>query len=206
MDKSSRLPNGMINPIPKAKKPVMPSKSIERIFSDYTQQEILKLRKEKIFFSFRFLDTQHEAFNCGGSDVNSGWFLHLFDNLLSISGLNMAEFENQRHHYDIHPHDFNKTAFHYNETLNEEILEQISGENLFQFRLSSSGGRVHGIKYHNIIYVIWLDPYHNMNPNQRFGGLKYFDAPLNPYQELELKYNKLKEENETLEALLAEIE
>jgi hypothetical protein len=158
-----------------------------KIFPKQSQEEVERLNKEKIFFSFEYLDTQHEAFNCGGA--NDGWFLHMLDNLTELSKLTYSEFEQQRNHYDLHSHNFDKTEYDYKDSfrLNEHILSQISPENMIQFRLSTAGGRVHGIRYHNKIYVIWLDPHHNMNPSERHGGLKFFDAPLTPYQELLLE-------------------
>lgn len=167
------------------------------IFPLRSQEEVERLRKEKIVFSFRFLDTKHAAFNCGGT--KDGWFLHLLDNLTEVSKLTMNEFEQQRQHYDLHRHDFNKTAHHYNESISEHILKQISPENMIQFRLSSSGGRVHGIRYHNIIYVVWLDPHHNMNPDSKFGPPKRYPAPLRPYEELQQQIEKLQKELEKKE-------
>jgi hypothetical protein len=188
--------------IPKAK---MPDEFVHesKIFPKQSQEEVERLNKEKIFFSFQFLDTQHEAFNCGGT--NDGWFVHLMDNLSELSKLTFSEFEQQRQHYDMHRHDFSKTEYNYKENncLNEAILSQISPENMIQFRLSTGGGRVHGIRYHNKIFVVWLDPHHNMNPDERFGGLKFFDAPLTPYQELLLE---LESKNEELSKVKKEFE
>jgi hypothetical protein len=190
--------------VPKAKLPNDFKAPHKTIFPHKSQEEIERLNKEKIVFSFRFLDTKHKAFNCGG--VDEGWFLHLFDNLTEISKLTMNEFIQQRQHYDIHRHDFNKTAHHYNESVSEHILEQISPENMIQFRLSSSGGRVHGIRYHNIIYIIWLDPHHNMYPDPRFGPPKRYPSPMRPYealqQENEILQKRLREKEEEIRLLL----
>ncbi|MEH7116886.1 hypothetical protein V7128_05590 [Neobacillus vireti] len=193
MSNRSNRENKLSSLIPKAN---MPQDFVHesKIFPKQSQDEVERLNKEKIFFSFQFLDTQHEAFNCG--ETNNGWFLHLFDNLSELSKLTFTELEKQRQHYDMHRHDFNKTEYHYidNHRLNEEILSQISPENMIQFRLSTGGGRVHGIRYHNKIYIIWLDPHHNMNPDERFGGSKFFEAPLTPYQELLLELDSRNEE------------
>ncbi|UQD52287.1 hypothetical protein C0971_09895 [Bacillus methanolicus] len=209
----SNRTNKKNNSRPSIPKPSIPSdfKVESKIFPKKSQDEVERLNKEKIFFSFRFLDTNHKSFNCGKTDAS--WFLHLFDNFNEISKLTMLEFEQQRQHYDLHRHDFSKTAHHYNESVPNHILEQISPENMIQFRLSSSGGRVHGIRYHNQIYVIWLDPYHNMNPNDRFGPPKLYPAPLRPYEILLYQYSELEkqlkekeEENEILLKMLEEIE
>jgi hypothetical protein len=197
--------------IPKAELPNNIKIPNRTIFPQRSQEEIERLRKEKIVFSFRFLDTKHEAFNCGG--ISDGWFLHLFDNLTEISKLTMSEFEQQRRHYDLHRHDFGKTAHHYKESVPEHVLEQVSPENMIQFRLSRSGGRVHGIRYHNIIYIIWLDPHHNMYPDERYGPPKRYPAPLRPYEELEQEIEKLQkqleekeQENKMLFDMMAEME
>ncbi|MGI8314939.1 hypothetical protein [Halobacillus mangrovi] len=198
-NRNNSLPDFSQNPIPQARSHGT-KETTRQVFQKKSEDEVRRLRKEKVYFSFQFLDTKHEAFNCGG--VTNGWFMHLFNNLNAISELSMTEFESQRQHYDIHAHDFNKTAHDYKEAIHPKTLSQISPENMIQFRLSSSGGRVHGIKYHNKIYVVWLDPHHNMNPDERYGGAKYFDAPLTPYQELEMELKGIKEEHKTLRELL----
>ncbi|MCY8074259.1 hypothetical protein G3M81_05265 [Bacillus paralicheniformis] len=180
----------------KLNKPLIPKAAIPgnaktniRIFPQRSQEEIRRLNQEKIYFSFKFLDLKHPAFNCG--EVESSWFLHCFDNFKHISDLTFNELEQQRQHYDLHRHDFNKTTHHYSESIAEEILEQISLENMIQFRLSLSGGRVHGIRYHNTIYVIWLDPYHNMNWDSRYGPPKHYETPTRPYEILQQQVNLL---------------
>ncbi|MFC4768755.1 hypothetical protein ACFO8Q_15525 [Effusibacillus consociatus] len=145
------------------------------------------------------MDLQHQAFNCGGTD--RGWFLHLFENLREISRLSRNEFVvQQRQHYDVHPHDWKKTAYIYD--LPEGMLEQLGEDKCIQFRLSSSGGRVHGFMIENRFYVVWLDPHHNLYPDQRFGGLKFFDKPLNPYEELLLQYKELEKKYNELSEIL----
>lgn len=194
--------------IPKANVPKHLKANIS-IFPNRSQEEVIKLNKEKIHFSFKLLDIKHKAFNCGG--VEPPWFLQCFENLKAISDLTFNEFEAQRQHFELHRHDFEKTTHHYNESVAPEILEQLSPENMIQFRLSSSAGRVHGIRYHNTIYVVWLDPYHNMNWDSRFGPPKHYDAPITPYEILQQfnasLENIIKEKNEeieTLEEMLAE--
>lgn len=73
----------------------------------------------------------------------------------------------------------------------------------YQIRISKSKGGIHGVFNENIFYVIWLDPLHNMYPDDRYGGLRKVkpgstcckdrDQIIDQLQE---SVNKLKEENE----------
>lgn len=196
--------------IPKQNAPNMNNPhSIPSFFPIKSHQEIQSLNKEKIYFSFRYLDFEHEAFNCG--NTKSNWYIQLFNNLTEVSKLTYQEFEQQRNHYDLHGHDFEKTNFHYveNNKLNDKILSQISPENLIQFRISTAKGRVHGIRYHNKIYVVWFDPHHNMNNSDGHGGVNYYDRFLTPYELLHLeseekdkKIRLLEEEIEIYEEMI----
>lgn len=191
--------------IPKANSAVVRDKGKHsNLLSAQQQQEITKFREEKVMFSFYFLDIAHKAFNCGGTNVN--WFIQLFNNLHEISRLNRNEFVvQQRNHYDVHSHDFSKTKYHYAERLSAGYFEQLSEDQCIQFRLSSSGGRVHGFMIDNTFYILWLDPHHNMNPDERFGGQKFFNAPLFPYQELQVEIEELKQKCNDLERYLDEL-
>ncbi|KYC71648.1 hypothetical protein [Heyndrickxia coagulans] len=165
------------------KSPPNIGKQVKKIFPKKSQDEVVRLRREKIFFSFRLLDLRHQAFSC--TNIESSWFLELLDNLNEISKLTMAEFEQQRNHYDLHMNDFSRTAHNYSESIPEEILEQVSPENIIQFRISQSKGRVHCIRYHNTLYIIWLDPHHNMWPDERYGPPVYGEPPLRNHEILE---------------------
>jgi hypothetical protein len=184
-------------------KPIIPiakskGRNSHKIFPERTTNEVERLKKEKLLFSFHFLDTDHKAFNCGKTEPS--WFMHLMYNLREISKLNRFEFtKEQSTHYGVHNHDFSKTAHHYNESVSEETLEQISEGDMIQFRLSSSGGRVHGFLIHNTFYILWLDRHHNLYPDQRFGGAKFYEQHLTPYQELEIHYGALQEKYKQLE-------
>lgn len=187
--------------IPQAKRPEEPKEI--NIFPKKSAAEIEKLRDEKLLFSFHFLDTTTQQFNCGRTC--DGWFLHLLENVREISRLNRNEFvQIQRNHYDVHALNWPYEEFS-KFPIDNQVLEGIDPNDQLQFRLSSSGGRVHGFLRHNTFYVVWLDPHHNLDPDQRFGGVKYYDAPLTPFQELEMekeelnqRYVELKREYETL--------
>ena len=62
-------------------------------------EQIKTGNKEKLQFSFRFFDRQHEAFNLGEvKKVCDNWFLCLLDALKEVSNLN----RNQSSLYSIH--------------------------------------------------------------------------------------------------------
>jgi len=167
-----------------------------------TEEQLVSLQKkhqDQVRFSFIYFNRYHELFTCG--KASDGWFLVLFDHLKEISKLTKKEFLfNQRYknHYDAHQHDWDRHDETRRYPLPEGMFEQIK-DDCWQFRLSSSNGRVHGFMIENVFYVVWLDPHHNFYPDERFGGEKYFAAPLTPYQELEIEYESLKEKHASLE-------
>jgi hypothetical protein len=187
-----------INGIPKAtiKDPLRVKSEIPKSIS----LDIIKQRRlEHLRFSFSLLDLQHEMFNCGETHrVKDGWFAHLLNNLSQISNLNFKEFLQQRQHYDLHPIDWDSTAC-------RPHIEGYEQYEFMQFRLSSSTGRVHGYFIENTFYILWLDPHHNLMPDQRFGGIKYFKSPLTPYQILEIENAELKKNVDSLMELLDEL-
>ena len=186
----------MSSRIPKAK---AKGSSKSKLLPEAKWIDIEKIEGTHVMFSFNFLDVDHEAFNCGGTDP--GWFLHLLENLREICKLNRNEFVvQQRNHYDVHHHNWAKTEYCYN--LPGDLLEQLEEDQCLQFRLSSSGGRVHGFMIRNTFYVVWLDPQHNMNPDERFGGLKFFDKPLRPYERLLVENDQLQHQVRELNELL----
>lgn len=167
--------------------------------------EINKRTNEKIIFSFSFLDMEHELFNLGSMEkrkvpICSEWFVTLIQTLNEISKLTPNELKtSQRNHYDFHPHEWEKVSAKFN--FNNEFLEQVDG---VQFRLSLSKGRVHGFMIGNRFYIVWLDPYHNMNPDDRHGGLKYYEKPKTCFEKLTDEILSLKKENQELMKILDE--
>lgn len=166
-------------------------------FPKRSADEISKLRKEKIVFSFHFLDSNDELFNGGGTEVN--WYLQLLYNIKEISNLTRDKFFAQRQHYDVHQLKWGKPNYSRRRfNIAEQTIAQIDPADQVQFRLSSSGGRVHGFFVYNTFYVIWLDPHHNLDVDDRFGGPHYYSAPLTPYRQLEMEKNQLQEEYDRL--------
>ena len=65
----------------------------------------------------------------------------------------------------------------------------------------------------NVFYIMWLDPLHNMYPNDRFGGLRKIQPPSTccrveeqKWEELENQITQLKKENETYQELFEQKE
>lgn len=157
---------------------------------------------EKIIFSFRFLDKEHELFNMGSMEkrkipVCSEWFITLLDTLKSVSNIAINELKSQRQHYDYHEHDWEKLRVRYN--FDNDFLEQVE---CVQIRLSASTGRVHGFVVGNTFYIVWLDPHHNLYPDERYGGEKYYSKPETCFEKLSKENVRLKLENEELMKLL----
>ena len=170
------------------------------------RQKINERNNEKIIFSFNFLDLNDELFNLGSMKgrsipICSEWFITLLETLREISKLKPNEFRSQRQHYDFHQHDWSKVSKKFN--FSKEFLEQVDG---VQFRLSSSKGRVHGFMIGNRFYVVWLDPHHNLNPDDRYGGIKYYQKPKDCFETLSEENIKLKNENALLLEMLEEKE
>ncbi len=191
--------------IPKASKPSQAKRKTNNFFSKEQADLLEKKHEECMTFSFIYFNRTHELFNCGR--VSDGWFLNLFDCLKTISDLTKQQFlydHRYKAHYDPHQHDWDKVDVGKRYNFKEEYFNQYK-DDCWQFRLSSSKGRVHGFIQGNVFYVVWLDPHHNFYPDERFGGAKYFDAPLTPYQELEIMYDSLVQKNKDLEQNIEEL-
>ncbi|QLY79171.1 hypothetical protein [Clostridium intestinale] len=157
---------------------------------------------EKIIFSFNFLDIDHKLFNLGSMEkrkvgICSEWFVTLFDGLKEISNLTPNDLKSSKQHYGYHRHDWDELPAKFN--FDKEFLEQIDG---VQFRISSSKGRVHGFMVGNTFYVVWLDPYHNLYPDERYGGTKYYEKPETCFEKISNELARLKKDYEDLHSLL----
>lgn len=77
----------------------------------------------------------------------------------------------------------------------------ISFDELYEIRFSKSTGRIHGKLIENVFYIVWLDPLHNVFPDDRYGGpkkIRMVEEPccgslLNEIERLK-EYEKLVEE------------
>lgn len=197
MAKTSRSNNE--NKIPIA--PRVEKKTSPTFVTGSALETIEKMNEEKIVFSLRFFDrSQEEAFNCGGTP--EGWYIAFMDHLKAISDLSKKEFlfdQKHKNHYRAHGHDWDRLDYKYH--LPRGLFEQVESECL-QFSLSTSGGRVHGFMIKNTFFVVWLDPHHNLYPDERFGGVKFYERPWTSYEELQYRYRELERENAELVELL----
>lgn len=166
---------------------------------DYESIKTLRSReKEKIIFSFRFLDFSNPAFNLGG--VCEKWYPELFNMLSNVSKLNRNELIiTHEKIYRCHEHDWDNLDYSFN--FDDEFLKQIDCR---QIRISKSKGGIHGFLIGNTFYVVWIDPHHNLYPDERYGGRKFFKPSETccSYRDSELE--KLKKENEELMCILDE--
>jgi hypothetical protein len=163
------------------------------------QEKIDELKRNekdnKIIFSFRFLDLMHEAFNLGGVCIN--WVNDLFFMLRDVSGITKKQLLNEyREHYRPHIHKWSELDYSFE--FSEEFYEQVECR---QIRIEKSKGGIHGFLIGNIFYIVWLDPHHNLYPDEKYGGRKFFKPPQTccNYGESELirlqqENNKLREE------------
>ncbi|MGG4552624.1 hypothetical protein [Paenibacillus humicus] len=157
------------------------------------KKSLQSYKNEKIVFSWKFFDKDHEAFNCGNSKV--GWFINLMETMKHISEMTLMEYiQCTGKPLRVHNHKWSDVAFTF-EHLKKELREQIENDTT-QFALSTSGGRVHGFLIENLLFVVWLDPEHNLYPGDR--DPRCYEPPLSPYEELLCNYNNLLEENQML--------
>lgn len=89
----------------------------------------------------------------------------------------------------------------------------------FEVRIAKGYGRIHGIVWDKVFYVVWLDPAHNLYPNTRYGGIRLHKTfatvrGFNPEEVQMLKeanrtladeYNQLQEDYQKLEADLNDL-
>lgn len=148
-------------------------------------------------FSFTSFDREHKLFNLGGvsSDgtVGANWFIDLLDGLKEISGKKISELKGSK--FDLHPIDW--------KNVNMKRPESSDQLEYWQLRLDKSSGRIVGVKYENIFYVVWLDPHHNTSDSEHYEKAKAYQRPLSTYEiqcqlieELNQKIQHLTQENE----------
>lgn len=144
------------NKIPKINKISEPIGKITRQQLNFTQSAIS--------FSFEAMETT-EYFDLDGTCVN--WSSELFTMLKDVSSIKKDELLNgsyAKSKYRVHSHG---TA-----TPPSKLPDGIELKDCYQIRISKSKGGIHGIFIENVFYVIWLDPLHNMYPDDKYGGLR----------------------------------
>lgn len=149
----------------------------------------------KIVFSFESLD-RNEFFDLPAKCER--WSIFMMDQLKVVSGLTVTELRTMRD---------SKLRFHDHENANPpvEIPNNIAPKDMCQIRFGTNRGGVHGVFVDNIFYIIWLDPFHNMYPSKKHGGLKKIPSTQPCYMEFQSKIDALSEENEKLNAEIDEL-
>lgn len=159
-----------------------------------------------ICFSFKSLD-KNEYFNLDATCPN--WASDLFDTMQIVSGIRRSEiiagkYSGKQSPLRIHPHDDANPPC--------PVPPNIDLSELYQIRISLSKGGIHGIFIDNVFYVVWLDPQHNLYPNDRYGGLKVLKPPQTCckdrdriIEELTIKIESLEKDNQAYIQLLDEL-
>ena len=170
-----------------------------------TQRKILKpafvASDDKITFSFSALE-KTEYFNI---DVTCpSWPSELFDMLKEVSHFSKTDLIGGNYRkYRVHNHESVSDKFR------DQLPQGVELKDCYQIRLSKSKGGIHGVFYDNIFYVIWLDPLHNLYPDDRYGGLRIIRPPktcckdrdeIIAQQQAEIE--RLQERNKELEDLI----
>lgn len=127
----------------------------------------LRDSSNSVVFSFAALEWT-KYFNLDGTCPN--WSFDLFNMLKSISKISKTDLLSGKFKtYRIHTHEKAKPP--------NPLPDGVALKDCYQLRISTSKGGIHGIFVENIFYVIWMDPLHNMYPDDRFGGLRTIKPP-----------------------------
>lgn len=161
-----------------------------------TIENLNRLKNEKIIFSFQFLDFENEYFGLEGTCA--AWANDLMRLLKDLSNITKNDFLNKHfRRFRSHGHEWSKLPF-------EFPFENVEQFDCRQARISTSKGGIHGFLIGNCFYVVWLDPQHNLYPDDRYGGLVKLKKPSTccGFRDEELK--RLESENIELMELLDE--
>ena len=169
----------MCSRIPKANRPPIGGHTIPPHFIPMT---------EKVTFSFSALEkTKH--FNLDATCPN--WSSELFEMLRNVSNYSKTELISGRlRTYRVHNHETAHPP--------DPLPDGVALKDCYQIRISKSKGGIHGVFNENVFYVIWLDPLHNMYPDDRYGGLKVITPPKTCCMDRNEALEELKRENAQL--------
>ena len=144
----------------------------------------LRTTNNGIVFSFEILE-RTEYFNIDGTCNN--WYSEMLERFKEISKLSVGELTSRKYRmYRFHQHE--------NANCPSPLPDGIDLKDVYQIRFGSSKGGVHGILRENCFYVLWLDPLHNMYPDDRFGGLRKVHPPKTCCMEREEEIIRLQDE------------
>lgn len=173
----------------------IPNKNKSFPIDQETMHTLRDRNKEKIIFSFRFLDLKTEPFNLGG--VCEKWYPELFQMLSNVSNYTRSDLILANGTFRCHTHDWDKLDYKFN--FDDDFLDQVDCR---QIRIGKSKGGIHGFLIGNTFYIVWLDRHHNLYPMDRHGGLKTFKPPETCCSYRDEELDKLKKENEELMEML----
>ena len=145
--------------------------------------------EDKVTFSFSALEkTKH--FNLDVTCPN--WPSELFDMLKNVSSVSKNDLILGKYKtYRVHTHE--------NAVPPDPVPNGVVLKDCYQIRLSKSKGGIHGVFNENVFYVIWLDPLHNMYPDEKYGGLRIISPPLTCCADREETIRELNEKVAKLE-------
>ena len=164
--------------IPKAKKADRKKIADPQIEDDYL--------KKGIVFSFDTIE-KNEYFNLDGTCQN--WAADLFDTMQIVSNIPSIDIYSGKYSKEgsplrIHTHENAKAPC--------KIPKNVDLKEMWQIRISASKGGIHGVFFKNIFYVIWLDPQHNLYPDENHGGLKKVVPPSTCCKDRDIEIKELK--------------
>ena len=110
-----------------------------------------------------------------------------------ISGKKISELKGSK--FDLHPIDW--------KNVNMKRPESSDQLEYWQLRFDKSSGRIVGVKYENIFYVVWLDPHHNTSDSEHYEKAKAYQRPLSTY---EIQCQLIEEFNQKIQHLTQENE
>lgn len=144
----------------------------------------LKITEDGIVFSFETLE-RTEYFNLDGTCQN--WASDMLDMCKEISKLTVKQLTSGKYKtFRFHSHEGAKCP--------SPLPEGVELKDIYQMRISTSKGGIHGVLRENCFYVIWMDPLHNMYPDDRFGGLRKVKAASTCCKDRDDEIKRLQEE------------
>lgn len=151
------------------------------------KNEKMTKSKEHLVFSFESLDFSNEYFNLDGTCIN--WTFTMFQKLKIYSEKTPSELlANPRGTIRFHNHEKGNAEF--------KPPYDLDRSDFYQLRFGTSKGGIHGVLVENIFYIIWIDPQHNMYPDEKYGGLKIITPPMTCCKERDSDLAKLNKELE----------
>ena len=142
---------------------IIPKPRKQTVTSIPTAQKSFQTSAHTVVFSFEAYD-KTEYFNLDGTCQN--WAAELVDMMQDVSTHTVVELTSGKYSkYRVHDHRKVQKC-------PSPLPNGVALKDMYQIRISKSKGGIHGVFRENIFYVIWLDPLHNMYPDDRFGGLR----------------------------------